>query len=96
MFIRWPRDVFIPDATCNRVEHDPLKTMIIADRPIASLCARPFEHDSPREVQILIYQLLPFVLADITGHFHTCIALFDTGTVGDKFRKGVKLSAGDL
>ena len=79
MFIRLPRAVFIPDATCNRVEPDPLKTIIIEDRPIASLCAHQFGHDSPREVQILIYQLLPFVSADITGHFRTCIALFDTG-----------------
>jgi hypothetical protein len=52
--VRWARDVVVPHPAANCVKHDPLKAVIVSNRPVAFAGLRECGHDRARQMQILL------------------------------------------
>jgi len=48
------RDVVVPRIPADRIQHDPLKAVVIPNRPMAFLGASKRRHDNARQMQILL------------------------------------------
>lgn len=56
MLVGWTGDVVVPDAAADSIKHDPLKTVIVANRPVAFGGVRERGHDCAGQMQILLHQ----------------------------------------
>ena len=83
VLVRWAGDVVVPHPAANCVEYDPLKAVIVSNRPVPFAGLREYGHDRARQMEILLDKCVVRCLKQIETALHRIFQLWaEHGPIG--------------